>query len=317
MVITGYSDVNVKVINPADHVISRNVQTVAGSDYWRVDADGDGRLDEQTVDYAVVPGEYKIIPSIDPSASPGAVLNMSIGIDGSQQRTIFRNYDVSGLTGFSDYDPSGLSPEVDTGLVFYYTVYPPGEEGPISPPNLAEVRNQQPTFRWDGLAGEPGTKYGFELSTRLDLSSDVLCDVAGLEDTEYKLETVLATDNMYYWRVLFDEDSDPEYENVSRTFAVRIVECCVGSVGNADLSGEGTPADEEPTLGDIMFLVDAKFISGDCSILRCLTEADINQDGGANPTCDDISLGDMMVLVDYLFITGPSSGLADCPAAAK
>jgi hypothetical protein len=254
---------------------------------------------------------------MDPSASPGAVLNMGIGIDGHAERDVFQDYEVSGLTGFSDYDRSGLSPDVDTGLVFYYTIYPSGEEGPISPPNLAEVRNQQPTFHWDGLAGGPGTMYGFELSTRLDLSSDVLCVVEGLEDTQYKLETVLATDNMYYWRVLFNEDGDPEYENVSRTFAVKIVECCVGTVGNADLSGEGTPVDEEPTLGDIMLMVDAKFISGDCSKLRCLTEADINQNGGANPACDDISLSDLMVLVDYLFITGPSMGLADCPAAAK
>jgi hypothetical protein len=317
MVITGYSDVNVKVINPAGFVISRNVQTVAGSDYWRVDADGDGHLDEQSVDYNVVPGEYQIIPSMDPSAGPGALLNMSIGIDGHQERTAFLNYDVSGPTKFSNYDLSGLSPDADTGLVFYYAIYPPGQEGPISPPNLAEVRDQQPTFRWDGLAGGSGYKFGFELGTRFDLLSDVLCDVDGLEDSQYKLETVLATDNMYYWRVLFNEDLDPEYESVSRTFAVRIVECCVGTVGNTDLGGEGTPADEEPTLGDIMLMVDAKFVSGDCSVLQCLTEADVNQDGGANPTCDDITLGDIMYLVDYIFITGPGLGLPDCPSTTR
>jgi hypothetical protein len=61
-------------------------------------------------------------------------------------------------------------------------------------------------------------------------------------------------------------------------------------------------------------MVDVKFISGDCSKLSCLTEADVNQDGGANPNCDDhITLGDIMALVDFLFITGPETAvLNDC-----
>ena len=79
--------------------------------------------------------------------------------------------------------------------------------------------------------------------------------------------------------------------------------CCIGRVGDANGSNEPT---DEITLGDIMLLVDVKFISGDCSKLPCLTEADVNQDGGANPTCDDhVTLGDIMTLVDFLFITGP------------
>ena len=87
--------------------------------------------------------------------------------------------------------------------------------------------------------------------------------------------------------------------------------CCLGRVGDANGSNE--PADEI-TLGDIMLLVDVKFISGDCSKLTCLTEADVNQDGGANPNCDDhVTLGDIMTLVDFLFITGPETAiLRDC-----
>jgi hypothetical protein len=82
-----------------------------------------------------------------------------------------------------------------------------------------------------------------------------------------------------------------------------LVGCCVGRVGNAN--GEGEYPDEI-TLGDIMLLVDAKFISGNCSMLPCLTEADVNQDGGIDPDCEDhITLGDIMTLVDFLFITGP------------
>ena len=84
--------------------------------------------------------------------------------------------------------------------------------------------------------------------------------------------------------------------------------CCVGRVGDANgLDGD------EPTLGDIMLLVDAKFIAGRCDgVIECLEEGDVNQSGGATPDCDDITLGDIMTLVDYLFITGPSAGLRDC-----
>ena len=79
--------------------------------------------------------------------------------------------------------------------------------------------------------------------------------------------------------------------------------CCDGRVGDANGQGEFP---DEVTLGDIMYLVDVKFISGDCSKLACLAEADVNQDGGLNPTCDDhVTLGDIMTLVDFLFITGP------------
>jgi hypothetical protein len=87
--------------------------------------------------------------------------------------------------------------------------------------------------------------------------------------------------------------------------------CCVGRVGNAN--GQGVYPDEI-TLGDIMLLVDVKFISGDCSKISCLTEADANQDGGVNPNCEDhITLGDIMTLVDFLFITGPEvTILPDC-----
>jgi hypothetical protein len=62
-------------------------------------------------------------------------------------------------------------------------------------------------------------------------------------------------------------------------------------------------------LGDIMMLVDAKYISENCDKITCLAEADVNQSGGANPTCDDITLVDVMTLVDFLYITGPGSAV--------
>ncbi|MCD6249107.1 MAG: hypothetical protein J7J98_02085 [candidate division Zixibacteria bacterium] len=84
--------------------------------------------------------------------------------------------------------------------------------------------------------------------------------------------------------------------------------CCVQRVGDADgLNGD------EPTIGDLTVMIDAKFISGYCDgIIACLAEADINLSGGADPTCDDITMGDIAILQDYLFITGSSLGLDDC-----
>jgi hypothetical protein len=84
--------------------------------------------------------------------------------------------------------------------------------------------------------------------------------------------------------------------------------CCEDRVGDAN--GEGDYPDEV-TLGDIMLMVDVKFISGDCSKLLCVAEADVNQDGGSNPTCEDhVTLGDIMTLVDFLFIS--NTPLKEC-----
>jgi len=90
-----------------------------------------------------------------------------------------------------------------------------------------------------------------------------------------------------------------------------VTNCCVGRVGDANGSHEPT---DEITLGDIMLMVDVKFITGDCSKLPCIAEADVTQDGGATPTCEDnVTLGDIMTLVDFLFITGPETAiLPDC-----
>jgi hypothetical protein len=294
MVITGYSDVNVKVINPAGFVISRNFYTVAGSDYWRVDADGDGRRDEQAVDYNVLPGLYTIMPTMDPAASPGALLSMSIGIDGSQERAIFRNYDVSG---------PGKSVTDDPGPVFYFPVYPPGQEPDVMPEDGVPVREAKPIITWDGLAGGSNPQYGFQLRRSLDLSEVPLEERSGLNETQYKVQTTLAP-NGYFFRILFDRNGDEVYEDFSKMYALNIVNCCQGKVGNANLSS--SPGDDSPTISDIQLLVYAKFVSTlPCEQnLPCLTEADMNQSGGDNPKCSDITISDIQTVVNHLFIAG-------------
>jgi hypothetical protein len=83
--------------------------------------------------------------------------------------------------------------------------------------------------------------------------------------------------------------------------------CCSGRVGDANSSGM-----DEPTIGDISIMIDAKFISSNPTLITCFEEADVNQSGGADPTYDDITIGDISYLTDYLFITGTSLGLFDC-----
>jgi hypothetical protein len=156
-----------------------------------------------------------------------------------------------------------------------------------------------------------------------------LCAVGGLHidpvpDTGQDYATLLtykhdynlaATDTLHFWTVmtttpiggtLAELTAQVAYAKTWYMKTVRDCEptsCCVGRVGNANGQGEYP---DEITLGDIMLLVDVKFISGDCTKLACIAECDVTQDGGANPTCEEnVTLGDIMTLVDFLFITGP------------
>jgi hypothetical protein len=85
--------------------------------------------------------------------------------------------------------------------------------------------------------------------------------------------------------------------------------CCLGKVGDANSSGEN-----EPTIGDVSILIDARFISSTCDgLIDCIAEADMNQSGHLYPTCDDITIGDISLLIDYLFISGSEAvTLPDC-----
>jgi len=82
--------------------------------------------------------------------------------------------------------------------------------------------------------------------------------------------------------------------------------CCILRVGNANALGTYP---NEVTISDIQLLVMAKFISSlPCEQnLSCLTEADVNQSGGANPKCSDVTISDIQTLVNHLFIAGPAN----------
>ncbi len=84
--------------------------------------------------------------------------------------------------------------------------------------------------------------------------------------------------------------------------------CCLGRVGDANGLGG-----DEPTIGDVSVMIDAKFIAGTCDgIIVCLGEADVNGSGASDPACEDVTIGDISILIDYLFITGAGLGLSDC-----
>jgi len=128
-----------------------------------------------------------------------------------------------------------------------------------------------------------------------------------------------ATDTLNYWTVLStvrngnlaDLEAQVSY---AKTWYMETIRgcvdegCCEGRVGDANGLGG-----DEPTIGDVSVMIDAKFITGTCDgIIDCLTEGDVNQSGGKEATCDDITIGDISILIDYLFITGPILGLNDC-----
>jgi|GEM_PF-3512374 len=76
--------------------------------------------------------------------------------------------------------------------------------------------------------------------------------------------------------------------------------CCVGTVGDCNLSG-----DDEMTIGDISMIIAMKFINPEiCEDHPCLLECDLNQSGGCYPTCDDITIGDLGTMIDFLFMRG-------------
>ncbi|MCX6833057.1 MAG: SBBP repeat-containing protein, partial [candidate division Zixibacteria bacterium] len=112
MVTTGYNNVTLRVENPRGLVISQSLRTVAGSAYWRKDADGNDTLDESAYDYNLQYGEYRIVIRPKSNVGSGPLCSVGIRIDGTAERTIFASYSSSARNLDSD------------SLVFYYQVEP-------------------------------------------------------------------------------------------------------------------------------------------------------------------------------------------------
>ncbi len=172
--------------------------------------------------------------------------------------------------------PSPVEVERDTASLF--EIIGPSQTGALPPAPIAPTAGEEINWWVIAAGGGPGTSTNYMLEGTVGQTA-----VETGTSTNYEV-------HHGFWQ-LFSQAGD----------------CCRGRVGDANgLLGD------EPTLGDIMMLVNAKYIAMTCEVLPCMTEADVNQSGGANPVCDDITLVDIMTLVSYLYIVGPSLGLPDC-----
>jgi hypothetical protein len=90
-----------------------------------------------------------------------------------------------------------------------------------------------------------------------------------------------------------------------QAYVLDVRTCCFGRVGDAN--GEGDYPDEV-TLGDIMLLVDVKFVSGTGQ----LPVAEADQPGWrAYPHCEDHALGDIMTWRTSWYYR-PGEALPEC-----
>jgi hypothetical protein len=207
------------------------------------------------------------------------------------------------------------SPVVET-FFFAYEIVPPEPFALVLPSNGSTLRkNAEVYFDWqDAISRIPDdiVTYVFALASDPAVQSNVLVSShVSVSEANVSLEAPppgLPTNQPLYWRVT----AQNKYGSTtlsSSVFSIIISSgCCDGRVGDANGSGE-----DEPTIGDVSMLIDAKFIAGNCDKIQCLQEADVNRSGGNEPTCNSITISDISVLIDYLFITGSSLGLANCP----
>lgn len=159
-------------------------------------------------------------------------------------------------------------------------------------------------LRYQPLASGPlNTEAEWQTATRV--ISLPLPSPAGRRDSALILG--LAPGMAYYFALKTYDDAN-NYSQLSNSplIVATLMDCCEGAVGNVSGQSPG-----EPTLSDVMVLVDHIFISG--RAIWCAAEADIDQSGGADPQQGpggDLSLSDIMFLVDHLFLSG--TPLPDC-----
>ncbi len=288
MITTGYQSVSIEVQNPDSFVISRNFTTVAGADYWRLDADVDGMLDEATVDYNLQYGEYTIIIKPKPGTSPGAYFGSGIGINGSLFATLFVNYATSAMK-------SSANGFASDSIVFYYTVE---EESSIQPANGIPTGTSRPTFDWSRLVSEslPVDSFHFQLDRYYDFSAPFWDTTwQGAPQLVPHPDSTLGANSVFYWRFISFKNGG--WYDTSRTFAAYITICCVER-GNVDgIIGVGGPID----VADLTYLVSYLFKSGPEP--PCLEEG--NADGIVG-VGGPIDVADLTYLVAYLFKNGPA-----------
>jgi len=288
MVTTGYSNASVEIINPDEFIISRDYQTVSGSEYYRSDFNNDSEPDERAVDYNLQYGEYTVIFKRLPGEDPTIVFCGGIRIDGTKHCYVSEDYSW-------ENDKKSYSPDYLEEFVFYYTLEPISS---IFPENGMKTNNS-PIFDWEILSDSIFTlpdSFNFQLDYYYDFRSPRY-DINVVEPDNLALPEPLGLDTVFYWRVRAYNGSVPS--DFSRTFAIYVADaCCTYYRGNSNCSEL-----DEPDISDITRLIDFLYLSNDP--LCCPEEADVNGTGGL----PDIS--DITRLIDYLYLS--HAPLVPCP----
>jgi hypothetical protein len=288
MVSTVYGHVSSKVVNPRSLVISRNLQTVAGSAFWRADFDHNGVLDERAYDYNLQYGEYRLVVLPEPGAPLDGPVTLDIRVDGSEQVRLISDY----TSTFSTRQRTAALGNADS-LVFYYEVEPVSS---IAPANGRQTHTQTPILDWSRLAFLSGaTQYVIQVDRYYDFRSPIYHDSA-LTAPRFEIAAPLGIDSVYYWRVRGYLNG--RWTEYSRNFALYVgTGCCRGWTGNVD----GDPNDVVD-ISDLTALVDYLFAGGH-NISDCAGENDVDGSG-------QVDISDLTMLVDYLFLGGQ---LKPCP----
>ncbi|MBN1213162.1 MAG: VCBS repeat-containing protein [candidate division Zixibacteria bacterium] len=281
MVVTGFDNASIEVINPDSFVISEDFQTVSGARYYRLDADDDANLDDRTVDYNLQYGEYTIVIRAQEDKDESMEYCSGIEINGTKSATTFLSYPW-------DDDPD-KSPEAIDSVVFYYTYEPT----PSFYPENGMKATTSPSFYWGKLADsifnfDTVDSFLFQLDNYYDFRAPRF-DTIVLTDSNITLPDTLHMDSVFYWRIKAFRDLDES--EFSRTFALHVTSgCCVYYRGNVNCSYP-----DEADISDITRLIDFLYISHEP--LCCLDEADVDGSGGE----PDIS--DITYLIDHLYLS--------------
>jgi Thrombospondin type 3 repeat len=277
MFVTAFENGTLRVENPNNLVISRIVRTVAGSDYFRLDVDGDGTVDEQTMDYNLIEGDYRIV--VRPKGTdPQAELNIAVGIDGSQTRPLAIAYSV-------EPTKDGADPQAGDSLVLFF---PFETISTLSPEVGMPTSEYRPTFKWNLRTAPTATKFGFQLDDKWTFATPIL-DSTGLDSAIFKPTSQLTKGTIYYWR--YREMVGGRWSEYSNPMSVYINPCCLGSRGNANGS-----IPDNFNITDAIYLIRYLFQLGPPP--PCPEEANVNGVGSIN-------VSDVAYLIRFLFQGGP------------
>ncbi|RME25073.1 MAG: hypothetical protein D6800_07990 [Candidatus Zixiibacteriota bacterium] len=278
--VLGFTNVAIHLTDPNSQVISRDFRTVAGSDYWRLDYDSDGKRDVQAIDYDAVRGEYKIVAHFDESAGGMSTMSVGIGIDGSQQRVAALDLDAGAVLK--------ASPAATDSFVFYFTLE---DTSSVLPEYGLPTDTLSPLFDWTRLANNEPTAtgiYTFELDETPDMLSPFISQQ--ITGTQFQQATPLGADSVYYWRLSWLGSDAQQHQTHPFALYVTTGNCCHGASGNVNCD-----PDDVVDVGDLTQLIDHLFIS--FPPLCCPEEANINGDPDGT-----VDVGDLTVLIDHLFI---------------